>query len=85
MCPILSIIVGGKILTTYIMKHDMVTMPRKEYLAEHARLGKVLKEAKTAAAAKEYARQMAEVKMRMARPHAKGPMMTYNRKQCLEY
>ena len=59
----------------YIMKHDAVIMPRKEFMAEHARLAKVLKEAKTAAAAKELARQMAEIRMQMARPHANGPMI----------
>lgn len=60
----------------------VVMMPRKDYLAEHSRLEKVLKGAKTAAAAKELARQKMEVKkstMGYSKPHSevmmKSPMM----------
>lgn len=57
------------------MKHGPITMGMKDFMAEHKRLAKVLKGAKTMAASKELARQMAEVK-RVTAPHmSKGEMV----------
>jgi hypothetical protein len=56
------------------MRHDTVKMPMKTYMAEHARLAKVLKDAKTTAAAKELGRQKKEVMETMAK-HRKSHMM----------
>lgn len=59
----------------------MIKMPKGEYLAEHARLAKVLKEAKTTAAAKELAKQRKEVDVAMRKLNkkhgeaVKGPYM----------
>ena len=55
------------------MKHGPIVMDRKDFMAEHARLAKVLKGAKTAAASKELARQMAEVKRAKGRPMQAKP------------
>lgn len=47
------------------MKHEPIIMNRKDYLAEHKRLIGVLEGAKTAAAAKELAKQRKEVDIAM--------------------
>lgn len=56
------------------MRHDTVKMPMKSYMAEHARLARVLKDAKTTAASKELMRQKKEVMETMAK-HGKSHMM----------
>lgn len=56
------------------MKHDTVKMPMKTYMAEHARLARVLKDAKTTAATKELMRQKKEVMETMAK-HGKSHKM----------
>ena len=48
-------------------------MDRKDFMSEHARLAKVLKGEKTAAASKELARQMEEVKRIKGRPQMAKP------------